>query len=76
MIASQAINWMKEHKDDNQPFMLMCHLKAPHRSWEYAERFSDLLKDVEIPEPENMFDTYEGRAYYTKLQTMSLEALI
>ena len=73
VIASQAINWMKEHKDDNQPFMLMCHFKAPHRSWEYAERFSDLLKDVEIPEPENMFDTYEGRAYYTKLQTMSLE---
>lgn len=39
VIASQAINWMKEHKDDNQPFMLMCHFKAPHRSWEYAERF-------------------------------------
>lgn len=73
IITTQAINWLESRKDNNKPFMLMCHFKAPHRNWEYADRFADLLKDIEIPEPDNMYDNYEGRAAYTKLQTMGLE---
>jgi len=73
VITDLTLEWLQQHTEDSRPFMLMCHFKAPHRTWEYAKRFSNLLEDVEIPEPENMYDTYEGKAYYTKLQTMSLE---
>lgn len=73
IITDQAIQYLQQHKDDSQPFMLMCHFKAPHRTWEYAKRFSNLLEDVEIPEPDNMYDTYESRASYARIQTMSLE---
>lgn len=73
VIADQALQWLQQQKGSSQPFMLMCHFKAPHRSWEYAERFSDLLNDVEIPEPQNLYDTYEGKAFYTQIQKMSLE---
>ena len=72
IIADQALNWLENRKKD-EPFLLMCHFKAPHRSWEYAPRFASLFEGVEMPEPENMYDTYEGKAEYAHIQKMSLE---
>lgn len=74
VIASEAIGFMERCERD-KPFFLMCHFKAPHRNWIPAERFKDLLKDVQIPEPENLFDTYEGKGKYTELLRMSMEHL-
>ena len=34
----------------------MCHHKAPHREWTPAAKYKDLFKDVEIPEPDNLYD--------------------
>lgn len=74
VIGSEAIRYM-ENRDKNKPFFLMCHFKAPHRPWTPAERFKDLLKDVAIPEPANLLDTYEGKGRYTQLLKMSMENL-
>ena len=74
VIASEAIGFMERCEKD-KPFFLMCHFKAPHRNWIPADRFKDLLKDVQIPEPENLFDTYEGKGKYTELLRMSMEHL-
>lgn len=51
----------------------MCHFKAPHRPWKPAERFKELLKDVEVPEPGNLLDSYKGKGQYTKEIRMGLE---
>ena len=40
----------------------MCHHKAPHRPWQPAPKYQDLFKDQAIPEPDNLYDHYEGRA--------------
>lgn len=72
VIADQALRFMKE-RDADKPFFLMCHFKAPHRPWQPAERFKDLLKDVVIPEPDNLLDTYEGKGRYAQLLRMSME---
>lgn len=72
VIASEAMKYM-DRREEGKPFFLMCHFKAPHRSWEPAERFKDLLKDVDIPEPANLFDTYEGKGQYSELLKMSME---
>jgi len=72
IIANEAINFMQQAEDD-QPFFLMCHFKAPHREWNPAHRFKDLLKDVTIPEPDNLLDTYEGKGQYTQFLKMSME---
>lgn len=72
VITDQVLGWL-DRRDREKPFMVMCHYKAPHRSWEYASRFENLYDGVLIPEPNNMLDTYEGKAEYTRIQTMSLE---
>ena len=74
VIGSEAIKYM-ENRDKSKPFFMMCHFKAPHRPWTPAERFKDLLKDVTIPEPENLLDTYEGKGEYAELLRMSMEHL-
>jgi hypothetical protein len=53
VIANEAINFM-QRANGEKPFFLMCHFKAPHRSWEPAHSFLDLLKDVDIPEPDRV----------------------
>ncbi|GAH09821.1 unnamed protein product, partial [marine sediment metagenome] len=46
---------LKEGRDTKKPFFLMHHFKAPHDYFEHAERYNDYLKDIDIPEPENMW---------------------
>ena len=70
VIADKSLDYLKNKRDPNKPFMLFLHFKAPHDTWEYAKRYEDFLADVEIPEPDNLFDNYEGRsdALRTQLQ--------
>lgn len=74
VITDQAIRFL-DNREKEKPFFLMCHYKAPHRSWEPAKRFKDLLKDVTVPEPDNLLDTYDGKGQYAQLLQMSMENL-
>ncbi|MBL7970931.1 MAG: sulfatase [Prolixibacteraceae bacterium] len=53
--TSFAIDWMK-NRDDKKPFFLMCHFKATHEPWEYAERFENLYQDADLPYPSGILD--------------------
>jgi arylsulfatase A-like enzyme len=68
VIADKALDYLKNKRSQDKPFMFFCHFKAPHDTWEYAERYSSFLEDVEIPEPPNLFDDYEGRSDMLKKQ--------
>jgi arylsulfatase A-like enzyme len=68
VIANKALDYLKRRRDKGKPFMFFCHFKAPHDNWEFAERYRDFLEDVEIPEPPNLFDDYEGRSDMLKKQ--------
>jgi len=75
VIANLALGYLKKKRDEDKPFMLFCHFKAPHDTWEYAERYEEFLADVEIPEPDNLFEDYEGKsdALRTQLQYIGSE---
>ncbi len=62
VIADKVLDYLQNKRASDQPFMLFCHFKAPHDRWEYAPRYEDFLADVEIPEPDNLFDDYNGRS--------------
>jgi len=68
VIADKALAYLKDKRAKDKPFIFFCHFKAPHDTWEFAERYRSFLEDVEIPEPPNLFDDYEGRSDMLKKQ--------
>jgi len=72
LIGDKALEWLKNGRDKNKPFVLMCQHKAPHRNWVPAERHYNLFDDINMPEPETLFDEYANRSVALKQQTMSL----
>lgn len=61
IITDVALDWLQTKRDPRKPFLLMYQHKAPHRNWQPAPRHLDRYKDVEIAEPETLFDDYSGR---------------
>ena len=45
-----------EKRDADKPFLMFCNFKATHEPFDYPDRFKDLYSNVEIPEPESLFD--------------------
>ena len=60
IIADKCMNWL-DQRDPDKPFFMMCHHKAPHRSWIAKEEHRSLYND-EIPYPETFNDDYSNRA--------------
>jgi arylsulfatase A-like enzyme len=61
LIADFTLDYLKS-RDQAKPFFLMCHHKAPHRAWEPPAKYQDWLKDQTIPEPDNLYDKWSGKA--------------
>lgn len=72
IITNLAMDWLKEGRDENKPFMLMYQHKAPHRNWQPGPDYLNKYDDVEIPEPDNLFDNYEGRGTAARTQDMTI----
>ena len=67
-----ALNWL-DSLNQEQPFFLMLQHKAPHRNWMPNTPDLTLYDDQKIPEPENLFDTYDTRSKAASEQEMSIE---
>lgn len=61
LTTDKAIDWL-DGRDASKPFFLMCQHKAPHRTFAPALRHLGSFDDVEIPEPETLFDDYQNRS--------------
>lgn len=73
IITDLSLDWLKQASESEKPFMLMCQHKAPHRNWSPPERYFSLYKDVDVPEPETLFDDYANRSELLKQNEMSIE---
>lgn len=56
-----AMDWLKNKRDPNKPFLMLYHQKAPHRTWMPEKKYLDLFKDKVFTPPANFFDNYENR---------------
>lgn len=72
IITDETLKWLKEDRKGDQPFFLMYQHKAPHRNWQPGPKYLNALDDVEIPEPETLFDDYSGRTSPAKNQAMTV----
>ena len=61
IVTDLAIDWLEQAQGSEQPFLLMLGHKAPHREWLPAQRHLHDFKDAPVPEPDSLFDDYQGR---------------
>ena len=67
-----ALRWLREERDADRPFLLMCQHKAPHRAWRAAQRELALYRDADIPEPATLFDDAAGLGQAALEQEMTV----
>ena len=72
IITDISLQWMQNLNDDN-PFCLLLHHKAPHRPWKPDSKHKDLYKNEKITIPDNFYDNYENRAKAAKEAKMRIE---
>lgn len=67
----KAMQWIRE-RDTARPFLMYCHLKAPHREWT-PDPAKPAGPDREIPLPATFDDDYATRTAAARMQTMTIE---
>jgi len=55
VITDISLEWLKR-RDRTKPFFLLNHFKAPHDMFENAPRYDKLYEDVQIPEPDSLYE--------------------
>ncbi len=73
IVTDVSLEWLENGRDKSKPFMLMTQHKAPHRSWLPGPDHLTMYDDVDIPEPETLFDDYSNRASGAALQEMEID---
>ena len=73
IITDEALNWLKETRDSTKPFFMLYQHKAPHRNWQPGPDYLTMYDDVEIAEPDTLYDDYSGRASPASTQAMTVE---
>ena len=72
VITDLTIDWFKNKRDENKPFLMMYLHKAPHRAWwPSPEKFAEFY-EKEFPEPKTLFDDYSGRGTSAKTAEMNI----
>ena len=71
LVTDYAIDWLKTRAsaaggNSTKPFFMMLHHKAPHGKWEPAPRHKKYLADVQIPEPESLWEDFSHRSEATR----------
>jgi arylsulfatase A-like enzyme len=72
VVTDEGIKFLEERAED-KPFCLILQHKPPHDMWEYPPEMKDLFKDVDIPEPDNLFDDYSNRSEALKRNTQIVD---
>lgn len=61
IITDKCLAWL-ESRDASRPFFLMCHHKAPHRSFEPHPKYRSLFAGDDVKMPDTFDDDYKNRA--------------
>ncbi len=65
LVTDDALHWLQQRKTD-APFFMMLHHKAPHGKWEPAQRHRNYLADINIPEPDSLWEDFSHRSEATR----------
>ena len=66
IITDLSLDWLKNKRNQEKPFLMFYLHKAPHRPWwPRPDKFAEFSKK-EFPYPENLFDDFENRGTAAK----------
>ena len=71
--TKMTLDWLKNTRDKEKPFLLLYHQKAPHRNWMTEEKYLTLFDDKTFEPPFNYYDNYEGNGTAAKEQEMQVD---
>ncbi len=66
-----ALEWINK-RDEEKPFCLLLHHKAPHRNWMPAPEYLSKYDSIQFQIPRTFFDDYSTRGYAAREQKMEL----
>jgi hypothetical protein len=72
IITDLSLEWLG-NRDQERPFLLFLHHKAPHRNWEPDETHAHMYDDVEIPYPATFNDDYANRSRAAREARMRID---
>ena len=55
VVTDLSLKWL-DTINKEKPFLLMTHFKATHEPFDYPDRFADLYKNEDLPEPASLYD--------------------
>ncbi len=73
IITDLALEWLRQGRHPDKPFMLMLQYKAPHRNWQPGPDHLTRFDDRDLPEPPSFLRTIRGRGQAVQHQDMSIE---
>ncbi len=73
IVTDMGVEYLKQDRDKDKPFLLMVQHKAPHRCWMPAPRHLNLYDDISIPEPATLFDDYKDNAPPARYQELEID---
>lgn len=76
VITDLTIDWLKNKRDKDKPFMLLHQYKAPHDDFEFAPRYKDYLAETFIPEPASLYHNGNNGSIATRGSNDSLIRVI
>jgi len=73
IVTDLAVEWLDANASADEPFLLMCQHKAPHRTWMPPLRHLDLWDDIELPEAPTLFHDSARRAAPARFEELSID---
>ena len=75
-VGNITLDWLKNKRDPNKPFLLIPQFKAPHDDFEFNPKYKDYLEDTWIPEPASMYNNVNNGSVATRGKNDSLTRII
>lgn len=72
IITDMTLDWLKNQRQADKPFLLFFLHKAPHREWNPEEKYYTEFINRTFPEPANLFDDYQNRGSAAKEAEMNI----
>ncbi|WP_343330801.1 sulfatase [Polaribacter staleyi] len=75
VITDKAINWLDATREKEKPFLMIVGHKAPHANWLPPVKYLTTFDDIDIPEPNNLFDNHSENGLGVKETDMTIEEM-